>query len=340
MKSTSTAEAISAQLLALLPQHPAEATVHSVFHTSANLLYQEQLVTLLDDTRPLYPCAVRLGGSIPPLAVGEPALLSQERITFPHSGHTIELHRAAVTSLSLFSPLLPLQLPHPAAPQALREIILSNGKPGGSIPPLAVGEPALLSQERITFPHSGHTIELHRAAVTSLSLFSPLLPLQLPHPAAPQALREIILSNGKPEGFAPLFTILEDDPSPLPDNLYVRYAAERIPALFAALRQKDAEVAAEAAYSIAGCGIGLSPSADDFLCGVMASVLASAIARGEQNKWLPLTAAMAERAAPRTNLISPHFCGRLPPGSSPRMCSLSSEPFIPVSYRCGYRLLR
>ena len=150
MKSTSTAEAISAQLLALLPQHPAEATVHSV--------YQEQLVTLLDDTRPLYPCAVRLGGSIPSVAVGEPALLSQERITFPHSGHTIELHRAAVTSLSLFSPLLPLQLPHPAAPQALREIILSNGKP---------------------------------------------------------------------EGFAPLFTILEDDPSPLPDNLYVRYAAER-----------------------------------------------------------------------------------------------------------------
>ena len=76
MKSTSTAEAISAQLLALLPQHPAEATVHSVFHTSANLLYQGQLVTLLDDTRPLYPCAVRLGGSIPSVAVGEPAFLS------------------------------------------------------------------------------------------------------------------------------------------------------------------------------------------------------------------------------------------------------------------------
>lgn len=113
MKSTSTAEAISAQLLALLPQHPAEATVHSVFHTSANLLYQGQLVTLLDDTRPLYPCAVRLGGSIPSIAAGEPALLSRERITFPHSGHTIELHRAAVTSLSLFSPLLPLQLPPP-----------------------------------------------------------------------------------------------------------------------------------------------------------------------------------------------------------------------------------
>ena len=48
----------------------------------------------------------------------------------------------------------------------------------------------------------------------------------------------------------------------------------------------------------------------------MASVLASAIARGEQNKWLPITAAMAERAAPRTNLISAAFlrqaaCGQL-----------------------------
>lgn len=247
MKSTSTAEAISAQLFELLPQQPEPAAVHSVFRTSANLLYQGQLVTLLDDTRPLYPCAVRLGGSLPTLTVGEPALISRERILFPRSGFTVTLDRAQVTSLSLLSP------------------------------------PSKLQQ---------------------------------PHPAAAEALRETILTRGKPEGFAPLLTMLEASPSPLPDNPYVRYAADRIPALFAALRQRDAEAAGEAAYSIAGCGIGLTPSADDFLCGVMASVLASAIARGEQNKWLPITAAMAKRAAPRTNLISAAFlrqaaCGQL-----------------------------
>lgn len=247
MKSTSTAEAISAQLFELLPQQPEPAAVHSVFRTSANLLYQGQLVTLLDDTRPLYPCAVRLGGSLPTLTVGEPVLLCRERILFPRSGFTVTLDRAQVTSLSLLSP--------PSA-------------------------------------------------------------LQQPHPAAAEALRETILTRGKPEGFAPLLTMLEASPSPLPDNPYVRYAADRIPALFAALRQRDAEAAGEAAYSIAGCGIGLTPSADDFLCGVMASVLASAIACGEQNKWLPITAAMAERAAPRTNLISAAFlrqaaCGQL-----------------------------
>ena len=247
MKSTSTAEVISAQLFELLPQQPEPAAVHSVFRTSANLLYQGQLVTLLDDTRPLYPCAVRLGGSLPT--------------------HT-------------------------------------------------VGEPALISRERILFPRSGFTVTLDRAQVTSLSLLSPPSKLQQPHPAAAEALRETILTRGKPEGFAPLLTMLEASPSPLPDNPYVRYAADRIPALFAALRQRDAEAAGEAAYSIAGCGIGLTPSADDFLCGVMASVLASAIARGEQNKWLPITAAMAERAAPRTNLISAAFlrqaaCGQL-----------------------------
>lgn len=247
MKSTSTAEAISAQLLDLLPQQPEPAAVHSVFRTSANLLYQGQLVTLLDDTRPLYPCAVRLGGSLPTLTVGEPALISRERILFPRSGAAVALNRAQSVSLSLFSP------------------------------------PSTLQQ---------------------------------PHPAAAEALRETILTRGKPEGFAPLLTMLEASPSPLPDNPYVRYAADRIPALFAALRQRDAEAAGEAAYSIAGCGIGLTPSADDFLCGVMASVLASAIARGEQNKWLPITAAMAKRAAPRTNLISAAFlrqaaCGQL-----------------------------
>lgn len=247
MKSTSTAEAISAQLLDLLPQQPEPAAVHSVFRTSANLLYQGQLATLLDDTRPLYPCAARLGGSLPALSAGEPALLCRERILFPRSGFTVTLDRAQVTSLSLLSP------------------------------------PSTLQQ---------------------------------PHPAAAEALRETILTRGKPEGFAPLLTMLEASPSPLPDNPYVRYAADRIPALFAALRQRDAEAAGEAAYSIAGCGIGLTPSADDFLCGVMASVLASAIARGEQNKWLPITAAMAERAAPRTNLISAAFlrqaaCGQL-----------------------------
>lgn len=247
MKSTSTAEAISAQLLDLLPQQPEPAAVHSVFRTSANLLYQGQLVTLLDDTRPLYPCAARLGGSLPALSAGEPVLLCRERILFPRSGLTVTLDRAQVTSLSLLSP------------------------------------PSKLQQ---------------------------------PHPAAAEALRETILTRGKPEGFAPLLTMLEASPSPLPDNPYVRYAADRIPALFAALRQRDAEAAGEAAYSIAGCGIGLTPSADDFLCGVMASVLASAIVRGEQNKWLPITAAMAERAAPRTNLISAAFlrqaaCGQL-----------------------------
>ena len=74
--------------------------------------------------------------------------------------------------------------------------------------------------------------------------------------------------------------------------------------------------AAEAAYSIAGCGIGLTPSADDFLCGVMAALLASALACGQARDWLPLTDAMARRAAPRTNLISAAFlrqaaCGQL-----------------------------
>ena len=196
MKPTSTAEAISAELAAVLPAQPVPAAVHSVFRTSVNLLWQEQLVTLLDASRPLYPFSVRLSGALPSLTVGEPALLSRETVLFPRQGVTVGLSRAAVQSLSLFSLVQPLQTPPSEALQALRETILTHGRP---------------------------------------------------------------------EGFAPLLFLLEDEPCPFPDNPYVRYAAARIPALFTALRQRDALAAAEAAYSIAGCGIGLTPSADDFL---------------------------------------------------------------------------
>ena len=247
MKPTSTAEAISAELAAILPTEPVPAAVHSVFRTSVNLLWQERLVTLLDASRPLYPFSVRLSGALPSLTVGEPALLSREAVLFPRQG-------------------------------------------------VAVG--------------------LSRAAVQSLSLFSLVQPLQTPPSEALQALRETILTHGRPEGFAPLLFLLEDEPCPFPDNPYVRYAAARIPALITALRQRDALAAAEAAYSIAGCGIGLTPSADDFLGGVMTALLASALVCGQERDWLTLTDAMARRAAPRTNLISAAFlrqaaCGQL-----------------------------
>lgn len=177
----------------------------------------------------------------------------------------------------------------------------------GALPPFREGMPFTADADGFLFPTLRCFIPLRDAPRTDCSLFSLAEPLFVPAAEQIAALRECIIRHGKPEGFAPLLALLEEQELHFPSNLYADHAAKKLPALFTAVAARDLPAAAEAAWSITGCGIGLTPSADDFLCGVMAALLATAYAKGEAEKLLPLTRAMAARAAPRTNRISGTF---------------------------------
>lgn len=90
------------------------------------------------------------------------------------------------------------------------------------------------------------------------------------------------------------------------DNPYAALIRPRLPALVAAVENRDAANAAEAAAHMAGCGPGLTPSSDDLLCGYMAALHAMA-ACGQIAPVLAITSRMAEYAAKRTNRISGAF---------------------------------
>ena len=89
-------------------------------------------------------------------------------------------------------------------------------------------------------------------------------------------------------------------------NVYADFLAPRLPRLFAAVAAGDAAEAGEAAARIAGCGVGLTPSSDDLLTGYMA-MLHALSAIGVLGDVVPMTRAMAARAAQKTNRISGAF---------------------------------
>lgn len=247
MRSTPTSKTpvpaaeVCSSLKEWLGNGPQNGMVHSVFHSSVNLLFGSQLVTLLAASRPLYPFSIRLcDESIPQLAQGMPVNCSTEEIYIEDIGWRLSLNGAISTDLCL-----------------------------GSVPKDTLCSPG----------------------EDTLSM-----------------LRRIILKYGKTDGFAPLLTILEPgDEPPLQSNLYVDFAAKRIPALLASIASMNIDSAQTAAYSIAGCGIGLTPSADDFLCGIMASLYTESVFRGERGRICPLLAVLSKAVAGRTNLVSATF---------------------------------
>ena len=79
------------------------------------------------------------------------------------------------------------------------------------------------------------------------------------------------------------------------DGMYARFLAPRLMRLRQAAKESD-ESLISAAYDVAGCGEGLTPSSDDLLCGYL--LCASAVRRRDAARKA------AYRAAERTNDIS------------------------------------
>ncbi len=89
-------------------------------------------------------------------------------------------------------------------------------------------------------------------------------------------------------------------------NAYTRFLAPRLENLYAAVSAGATEAAVSAAMRIAGCGMGLTPSSDDFLCGYLTAVCL--IYRMQKREHLRgMLARMAQAAAERTNRVSATF---------------------------------
>ncbi len=127
-----------------------------------------------------------------------------------------------------------------------------------------------------------------------------------------ERLAGVIGEEGKPEGMAPLVFHLEEGSSAdyaerFPHNHYTAFLLPRVRRLFDALHTGQIVEISAAAGAMAGCGPGLTPSSDDFLCGMMAAMLARGGARGRALRTMDITQRMGCAARVKTNVISGSF---------------------------------
>ena len=112
-------------------------------------------------------------------------------------------------------------------------------------------------------------------------------------------LLQSVLSASNSEGLGCLVT-------PMARNVYADFLLPRLMRMFAAVESGDAARACTAAAKVAGCGIGLTPSSDDLLCGYFL-----ALHMLWQNGALPdhghVISKMAQHAEKKTNRISAAF---------------------------------
>ena len=89
-------------------------------------------------------------------------------------------------------------------------------------------------------------------------------------------------------------------------NHYSNFLAPRFHSLEEAIRAEDGAAAAQVAGRFAGCGMGLTPSSDDLLCGYLATLRLLAREQNRVKQFEILTQA-AIAAAAKTNRISATF---------------------------------
>jgi len=89
-------------------------------------------------------------------------------------------------------------------------------------------------------------------------------------------------------------------------NVYTRFLAPRLEKLFSAVKHGAWDEAAQAAANCAGCGMGLTPSSDDLLCGYFTTLHLLYRANGNIRAKAHIQH-LAQAAAGKTNRISGSF---------------------------------
>lgn len=170
---------------------------------------------------------------------------------------------------------------------------------------IRAGMAAAIEPGRILVPQASFELDDSKAVAVELSLDSILMiPASPARGALANRLREVLLEADADESLAPLATGVGG-------NLYSNFLAPRFRALSEAVRAEDAEAAVAAAQRFAGCGMGLTPSSDDLLCGYLATRWLLAREQGHA-EWTSLVSTVTAAAAEKTNRISATFllsCG-------------------------------
>ena len=187
-----------------------------------------------------------------------------------------------------------------AEPKALTPYAVSVRTSDSFAQAVRAGMAAYLREGILSIPEAGITLDLSRANPIDLSVGA----IELRHSAeAAHTLEQRMLSAlsgaDATTSLAPLATGAEG-------NVYTRFLAPRLEKLFSAVKLGAWDEAAQAAANCAGCGMGLTPSSDDLLCGYFATLHLLYRANGNTRAKAYIQN-LSQAAASKTNRISGSF---------------------------------
>ena len=193
---------------------------------------------------------------------------------------------------------------------------------------------AYLKQGVLTIPEAEISLNLACAAVVDLCIDS----IQMRNLDFARAeLERLILTslNGVDEenSLAPVVTGKTG-------NIYTRFLSSRLERFFAAIAEETFEEAAPFAANCAGCGMGLTPSSDDLLCGYFLTLHLLFRASGNDRAKDSIST-MAQAAAKRTNRISGSFLLQSGSGlANAAICELFRSTFSEFDTNTAERAIR
>lgn len=183
-------------------------------------------------------------------AVGHVHSVYRKTINLQINQHLVSLQSAA-------SPISPLSLITELEAHAMERLPILNGQPFQS----SIGEIQIqTTDEEILFDFSDATIFDSKLYASSSSYAALLKPA---------------LESSDSNGFLPVFFPQSQEKNPsCTDQFLVNLAAKnRISACTLAFHEAEYEKATSELIHLIGLGIGLTPSGDDFLCGILAGLV-------------------------------------------------------------------
>lgn len=167
---------------------------------------------------------------------------------------------------------------------------------------IAVDDEVIIQNEAIQFPSADLAIDVSIASDMELSLdvmVNLFLPVDLS--IRLRQLKRVIEANAHPEDMTSLVTGARSNP-------YCDLIRPRIEGFAKALKDQDIALCCELASGISGCGVGLTPSSDDLLCGYLACYAALSLSLGRsRRRVLDQTRQIAYAASQNTTELSGAF---------------------------------